>query len=69
MNAVEKNLRKALRRSNAALDDWVRCHAPEFCGQAHLDETRERIQEGGGTLAYIADVKEGNQEALDAHNE
>ncbi len=69
MNAVEKNLRKALRRSNAALDDWVRSYAPDFVGQEHLDETRERIQEGGGTLAYIADVKEGNQEALDAHNE
>ena len=69
MNAVEKNLRKALRRSNAALDDWVRSYAPEFCKQEHLDETRERIQESGGTLAYIADVKEGNHEALDAHNE
>lgn len=69
MNAVEKNLRKALRRSNAALDDWVRSYAPDFVKQEHLDETLERIREGGGTLAYIADVKEGNQEALDAHNE
>ena len=65
MTATEQKLRNALLRSNAALDDWVRCYAPEFCDQEHLDETRERIQGGGGTLAYIADIKAGNKKALD----
>ncbi len=65
MNTTEENLRKALLRSNAALDDWVRTYAPELCENEHLKETRKRIIEGGGTLAYVADIKEGNKKALD----
>lgn len=65
MNATEKNLREALLRSNDALDDWVRTYAAELCGDKYVEESRKRIREGGGTLAYIADVKEGNKKALD----
>ena len=64
MSTTEENLRKALLRSNQALDDWVRTYAPEFCGDEHVEETRKRITEGGGTLAYIADIREGNKKAL-----
>lgn len=64
MGASERALREALLKSNQALEDWIRCHAPEFCKEEHVAETRQRIREAGGTLAYIADLREENLRLL-----
>ena len=45
-----------LRECRVALNDWVRSYAPEMCGEDYVAETRQRINEGGGTLAYIGDL-------------
>ena len=40
------------------LDDWVHQYAPEFCNDDSVARTRSRIAAHGGTLAYIADMRE-----------
>jgi hypothetical protein len=73
-------LEKALRRSVTAIDDWLHLFIPEEFGDGYgpecvagrcdckikdyVAETRARIKESGGTLAYIADVQEQNRDAL-----
>jgi len=62
--ATKKELRAALDRSRIAIDDWLNTYASEFCDEERVKEAGTRIREGGGTLAYIADVQEQNREAL-----
>lgn len=65
----EAALREALLKSNQAIEDWIRCHAPEFCKPEHVIETRDRIKEHGGVLAYLAQLYEENLEILLASQE
>lgn len=57
-------LRDALERSKTALDDWLNTYASEFCDEERVAEAGKRIMDGGGTLAYIADIQEQNRVAL-----
>lgn len=59
-----KALREALERSKTALDDWINTYASEFCDEERVDEAGQRIREGGGTLAYLADIQKQNRDAL-----
>ena len=52
--------RQALINSNAALTNWIKTYAPEFCD---IEESRERINEHG-TLGYIASALDINRNAL-----
>lgn len=69
ISARERALREALLKSNQALEDWIRCHAPEFCKPEHVVETRARIKAHGGVLAYLAQLYEENLEVLLASEE
>jgi len=59
-----KLLREALTNSTIALDDWLRTYAWDLCKEEHVEESRKRIQLGGGTLYYIAVLQEANRNAL-----
>ena len=65
-DALIGELVEALDSSRIAIDDWLHCYAPEFCGKAHVQETRDRLLKAGGTLAYIADIQHDNRAALTA---
>lgn len=54
----------ALERSITALDDWIHIYAPEHCHAAKVKRSRERIQDEGGTLHYIAVVQQQNRNAI-----
>lgn len=55
--------REALEKSRVAIDDWLNLYAPEHCNEARVAEARARVN-AIGTLAYIAEVQQGNREAL-----
>lgn len=57
-------LRAALERSTQALDDWVVTYASELCLEASVSASRARILEGGGTLAYVAQITDANRKLL-----
>ena len=65
MSRVEKRVvRAALRAADTALTDWVRSYAPEMCYSKYLKESRSRVYEAGGTLAYISGVRQKIVSAL-----
>lgn len=47
-----------LERISLALNDWVVTYASEMCGNDDVSETRKRIMENGGTLAYISSLQQ-----------
>lgn len=49
---------KALRKASVALDDWLNTYAAEFCDDGRVKEAYDRINENGGTIAYIADLQQ-----------
>ncbi len=64
MTYSTRALRAALRRSMAALDDWINTYASKMCDKQRVEEAWQRIKDEGGTLAYIADVQAQNRKAL-----
>ncbi len=58
-----RRLKKALKRSVAALDDWLHSDAEEHFELAVVQASRKRIREIG-IVAYIARVQEQNRTAL-----
>jgi hypothetical protein len=60
--------RKLLERCSAALDDWVNTYAPELCDEQYVKRAHDRIAEGGGTLAYIAQLQQDLRDALYKHS-
>lgn len=58
------SLHDLLHRLDLALDDWMRMYAPEFCDGEKVEETRNRIRAKGGTLAYIASLRQEIREKL-----
>ena len=57
MSAAKSDLIPLLDLLNTALGDWLHTYAPEFCDKKYVKESRNRIREKGGTLAYIADLQ------------
>lgn len=53
-----------LRDLGTALEDWLHTFAPELCGEPYVSESHQRIYDGGGTLAYIADLRQRVDDAL-----
>lgn len=64
-NAREAQLEAALRESIQALDDWTVTYASDMCDEAHVEQARRRISDGGGTLAHIAFIQQRNRAALE----
>jgi len=57
MDIERAELVKTLDEVRVALNDWVRSYAPEHCNEEQVEETRERLNDGG-TLYYISKVSE-----------
>lgn len=57
-------LRKALINSNVALDTWINTYAEEFCDRDYVILAYKRIEEAGGTLAYVGGTVQANCEVL-----
>ena len=49
-------LEQLLRRAVVALNDWTQTYAEEFCDPENVEQAKKRIEESGGTIAYIADL-------------
>lgn len=54
----EIELRQLLLDLDTALADWMRTYAPEQCSRKSIIEASKRINAHGGTLAYIAALRE-----------
>ncbi len=50
--------RQLLRDLDVALTDWVRQYAPDMCSEKSCKESIKRVWDAGGTLAYIAALRE-----------
>lgn len=61
-------LTEAVTESNLALDDWINTYAQDECDPGRVAEAKTRIRQGGGTLAYIAKLRQKNKTALTAPN-
>jgi hypothetical protein len=61
--AEVEELRKALFRSMAALDDWLADFADTESKPERVTEARNRIMEYG-TIGYIANVQQQNRAAM-----
>ena len=59
-----RRMREALEQSVIVIDDWLHQYASEFCDMLSVEDTKRRISQKGGTLAYIADVQSTNRAAL-----
>jgi len=64
LNDEIEDQKELLNDLGVALDDWIHMYAPEFSGEEYVVETRKRIKENGGTLAYIADLRQRIREKL-----
>ena len=62
-------LRDALAQSITAIDDWLNIDASDFCDESRVAEAWKRINDAGGTIAYIADIQKANRAALAATKE
>ncbi|MHC2481612.1 hypothetical protein [Rhizobium leguminosarum] len=49
-------LEAALKLSFRAINDWVVVYASDMCDDARVEETKLRIRDAGGTLAYVAEI-------------
>lgn len=62
-------LMEAAEKGMEAMNVWVNTYAPELCDQDEVAKARQIISDGGGTLAYIADINEQLHDALAAFKE
>lgn len=53
-----ETLRKLLDKAHIMINDWCVTYASEMCDKRDVEEAHERINNGGGILAYIADFNE-----------
>lgn len=51
-----KTARDDIRAAAQAIDDWVATYASDMCSEEQVALAQQRIMQGGGTLAYTADV-------------
>lgn len=47
-----------------ALEDWVHTYASEMCSDEAVAKSMKRIQDNGGTLTYIADLRNAVKKQL-----
>jgi hypothetical protein len=58
LESPEVDAHELLKRCSVALDDWLNTYAHEMCAEKRVREATKRISDGGGTLAYIADLQQ-----------
>lgn len=60
--------REIIKSAVVALDDWILTYAPEWCDPEHVRTARERIYNNGGTLSYVATLREQLEHVLKNEN-
>jgi septal ring factor EnvC (AmiA/AmiB activator) len=56
-----------LEANSIALSNWMHTYASDMCHENDVKLARKQIMDGGGTLAYIADLMQANRKALARH--
>ena len=62
--AMTPELRALLRDLDTALTCWTHQHAPDMCEVERVENFAAYVQEHGGTLACIADLRQRIKAAL-----
>lgn len=57
-------LEQAAEDAVVALNDWLHLYAREFHGVGDAKRSRQRIDNAGGTVAYIVTLRERLEKAL-----
>lgn len=52
--------------AETVLDDWISTYASEFCAPGRVKQAKERIKDGGGTIAYVTDMRESLSSGIGA---
>lgn len=60
---TNQELRKLVE---TVLDDWISTYASEFCAPGRVKQAKERIKDGGGTIAYVTDMRESLSSGIGA---
>jgi len=59
VNKVDRKVMRVLLKDlDDALTHWVRTYAPEQCAQGQVSETARVLFNEGGTLCYIAHLRQ-----------
>jgi len=61
----EQTVKETMQQAAQALDDWLNIYAEELCDRGRVALTRKRIEEGGGTLSYIAVITKNLRKAIE----
>jgi len=61
----EQTAKQTMQQALDALDDWLNIYAEELCDPSVVAKARKRIEEGGGTLAYITGITINLREAIE----
>ena len=61
---MTKTERKLLLDLGDALDHWLHQYAPEQCDPKHVAVTHRVMMEEGGTLAYVARLRQRIREKV-----
>jgi hypothetical protein len=56
LGARVEELEAGLKLAFRAINDWVVVYASDMCDDARVEETKLRIRDAGGTLAYVAEI-------------
>jgi hypothetical protein len=51
-------MKELLEELAIALDDWLHIYASDMCDEKDVKESFKRIKENGGTIAYIATLRQ-----------
>jgi len=60
----KQTVKATMQHATQALDDWLNIYAEELCDHEKVALARKRIEDSGGTLAYIAGITQNLREAI-----
>ena len=66
-SSLNKEVVQVLKDADYALLDWVQTFASELCDKTEVELSWDRINRGGGTLAYIAKLRVRINQILEDH--
>jgi hypothetical protein len=55
---IDSKVDELLEELSVALDDWTNTYASEFCKKNNVEGSLKRMHNAGGTLAYIANLRQ-----------
>jgi len=57
--------KQVMQQALDALNDWLNTYAEELCDHERVALARKRVEDSGGTLAYIAGITQDLQKAIE----